>query len=65
MLNTNFQKLVRELVKSGMTKVELADKVTCSYPTILGVADGTNTDPQFSVGMGIIQLHNYHCKEVK
>ena len=65
MLNTNFKKLIKGLLKGGMTKVELADRLGCSYPTILGVASGENLDPQFSVGAGIIQLHDYHVKGLK
>ena len=63
MVNTNFKRLIKELTHKGITKVAIADKVACSYPTILGVASGANIDPQFSVGAGIIQLHDYHCKE--
>ncbi len=65
MLNTNFAALISELNIKGITKVEIADTVICSYPTILKVSSGENIDPQFSVGMGIIQLHDYHVKGVK
>ena len=65
MLNTKFDRLIKALLKAGMTKVELADRLGCSYPTILKVATGENTDPQFSVGAGIIQLHDYHVKGIK
>jgi predicted transcriptional regulator len=56
MNSRDFKTIINSLLKGGMTHQKLAEKCSCSMPTIGAIASGKNTDPKYSVGAVLISL---------
>lgn len=58
----DIQKIVSELLESGLTQQELADLVPCQQSTISSYLKGTRGKrPSFEIGLRIIDLHKQRC----
>ena len=49
-------KLIQELIESGLTEMALADLLNCSQPTINRMKKGT-AKPSYEMGVDIKKLH--------
>jgi len=59
----DFQKLVSDLLNSGLTQTELAKKVPCAQATIAAYKSGARGKmPSMEIGNGLMALHKARCK---
>ena len=65
MVNIDLVTKLAELKGAGWSNQKVQQRVGCSYPTINAIANGRSIDPPYSIAQGIINLHEYHCKEAK
>ncbi|WLW64284.1 hypothetical protein RA224_12905 [Achromobacter aegrifaciens] len=53
----NWKKLTQDLIASGLTQVEIANRVGCSQPTIAQLASGAQRDVRWTYGEKLRSLH--------
>jgi predicted transcriptional regulator len=53
----DWKKLIHDLVASGLTQVEIANRVGCSQPTIAMLASGGQRDVRWTCGEKLRALH--------
>lgn len=54
---TDFQKLILDLVESGMAEAEIAKAVGVSQPTINRVKSGKQKNIGYALGAALIKMH--------
>ena len=56
----DIQKIVLELLASGLTQKRIADRVGCSQPTISGIAQGSvgKKRPSYRIVSGLVALRD-------
>ena len=52
----NWQKLITELIESGMTQQEVADAAKCSQAFISDLKAGKRTGCEYSIGAKLVEL---------
>jgi len=52
----NAQTIIKKLLKSGMTQVQIAAAIGCSQPSVSDIATGKTSDPALSIGLALIDL---------
>lgn len=53
----DWKTLIQDLVASGLTQVEIANRVGCSQPTIAMLASGAQRDIRWTYGEKLRALH--------
>lgn len=53
----DWKKLTQDLIASGLTQVEIANRVGCSQPTIAQLASGAQRDVRWTYGEKLRSLH--------
>ena len=61
-INIPFIEIISDLKRAGLTQQRMAELCICSMPTISALASGKNSDPKYSVGTTLTQLHKSKCK---
>jgi len=62
-VNPDFISLISDLRSKGKTLQEIGDRVGVGKSTISEIGSGKNINPSYKTGAGIIQLHDYFCKD--
>lgn len=53
----NWQLIILDIQKHGLTQHEIAARVGCSQTSISELKCGKVTDPHSSIGIGVLKLH--------
>lgn len=61
----NWKCLISELIASGMTQVQIAQKAGCTQASISDLATGRTENPAYSIGSALIALHKKATRKRK
>lgn len=60
----NWQQMVKDLLESGYTQVQLAERLKCTQSTVSGMASGERgIRPSWELGEEIIKAHRAMTKK--
>lgn len=56
----SLQKIIRKLIKSGLTQVQIAEECGCTQPNISDLQNGKIKNPSYDIGCGLVRLAEKH-----
>jgi len=56
---------IEELLEAGISKKDIAKACGCDESTIYRIREGQISDPRYSVGKAIVDLHKKHMSTFK
>ena len=56
-VSINWQKLIDDLVKSGLTQSQIGEKCGVTQPAIQLIYSGKTNEPRYSLGERLLALH--------
>lgn len=61
MKTVNFQTIISDLQKAGLSQAEIAEKIGVKQPTVCSLSKGATKEPRFFAGDTLISLHREIC----
>lgn len=53
----NWKTLISDLIASGLTQAQIAERVGCSQATVSELMNGKTETPNFALGTALVALH--------
>lgn len=60
----NWKNLITDLVASGMTQVQIAEKAGCRQASISDLYTGKTSQPSYAIGAALVAMHKKAVRQL-